>query len=237
MATDLVTSREVEGVAYTTLDMAPGLSFFACQPLAATVSITGCEKRWREAQAPVRRRPQGGGPRPRDEVEDTRNRLLACRGCAVGAHHAGERHISYSSLFNAPICPRCRTGNTRMIGNRICVSCYNREREIASGRNARGNAPTKLRLLRPARFRAVVDGSPSIIFAPAVVDTLEPMVQALRTTRGKVTFAFAPPPVLGRGQTRLFDEYSPRPAPPAVRRAAALRRARAWSDDMQGSLF
>lgn len=123
-----------------------------------------------------------------------------------------------------------------MIGNRICVSCYNRERELSSGRNARGNAPTKLRLLRPARFRAVVDGAPSIIFAPAVVDTLEPMVQALRTMPGKVTFAYAPPPVVGRRQLDLFECYGlpRRMVSAAERRRNVLNRAKGSAPSMRG---
>jgi hypothetical protein len=88
------------------------------------------------------------------------------------------------------ICPRCRNGTTRMIKGERCISCYNRQRELRSGRNARGNIPVKLQL-RPVRYRESVDGRTRIISAPDVVDLMEPIVHTLRTVKGAPIFAFA----------------------------------------------
>jgi hypothetical protein len=69
------------------------------------------------------------------------DRFEKCRDCRIGAAHAGERHIHRSAIFDMAICPRCRRGGARMIGGRLCVSCYNREREFKIGRMPRAPGP------------------------------------------------------------------------------------------------
>jgi len=90
-------------------------------------------------------------------------RLEACLGCAIGHRHAGgqERaaHVAVApagatSLRAKPACLRCRRSgrerSSRLIGrmrlireHTICVSCYNREREVLRGKNAKGAPPRK----------------------------------------------------------------------------------------------
>ncbi|MFD3263161.1 hypothetical protein [Phenylobacterium ferrooxidans] len=127
-----------------------------------------------------------------------------CRSCPIGAAHAGADHVHHSKLFGASICPACRTGATRMIGNKVCVSCYNRRRELRAGKNARGNAPIELmqRPVHPIEFRMAVDGRPRRVRAQGA-DLLEPMVQALRVTKGELAFAFVGPERTLQ-QARLF---------------------------------
>ncbi len=74
-----------------------------------------------------------------------------------------------------------------MIGNRRCVSCYNRERELRTGRNAKGHAPIKLRHLFRIELRYLVDGELRR-FTDDVADTTEAIVQILRSTPGRVHF-------------------------------------------------
>lgn len=230
MGADLGGPRKAEGVEYASSDLAPGLLMFGCSRLSATLSMSGCARRWREASVPVKRR------RGDDQGGDTSvDRFSACRGCPIGAAHAGEAVINYSSIYGADICPRCRKGVTRMIGDRICVSCYNREREEAAGKNARGNVPTRLKPLRSINFRVVVDGAPRVMSADRVVDIAEPMVQTMRRTPGKIVFAFA-----GAGPARRQSELFVAGVVPrrAARRAQTpIRRAPAADAPLQGLLF
>lgn len=180
--------RDAEGVAYIADAAAPGLKFFRCDPLRANLSQGGCAQRWREAQA---------------ATGQLAERFQSCRGCAVGASHAGEDFVRYSPLYGVSICPRCRRGTTRMIGGRVCVSCYNRAREIQAGKNARGNTPVELlaNAPRPVEFYLVVNGRARRARVEAV-DLVEPILHILRTTKGEVAFGFAAPRTLRQG--RLF---------------------------------
>lgn len=68
----------------------------------------------------------------------TLTRLQQCSGCPVGAKRAGKDNTP------APLprfCCRCLRLSPRLIGKRLCASCYNRERELKIGKNARGTAP------------------------------------------------------------------------------------------------
>lgn len=230
--------RHADGVAYTVIAAAPGMEFFSCAPLRATLSTAGCGKRWREAQGgeagqdrsrTAHRASYGKartdvatravGPR-RDLVNENESFAQSeringamearasltntCRSCAIGAAHAGADHVHHSKLFGTSICPACRTGATRMIGNKVCVSCYNRRRELRAGKNARGNAPIELmqRPVHPIEFRMAVDGRPRRVRAQGA-DLLEPMIQALRLTKGELAFAFSGPERTLQ-QARLF---------------------------------
>lgn len=210
--------RRAEGVEYQQAAMAPGLDLFRCTALSATLSTVGCAKRWREGSVPPKR------------VSDDDWRpdpLAACRGCSIGAAHAGAVAVSYSSLYGASVCPRCRKGVTRMIGAKVCISCYNRAREVAAGKNARGNAPTKIVALTPVRVRSAVNGAHvQQIGSAAAVDIFEPVFQTLRTTPGAMMFAFAPPPLI---RSPYHRSSSP------ARRAPRYLRAPAVS--AQGTLF
>lgn len=228
--------RMVEGVTYTPSDLAPGLLMFGCDRLKASLSLGGCAKRWSEAKAPAPKGRRRGGEIG-DDGASAPDRFAACRGCPVGAQHAGEAHISYSTLFGASICPRCRKGTTRMIGGRVCVSCYNRQREMREGKNARGNAPTKLQALHSVVFLAVVGDRVRVIRADGVADMVEPVIQTLRTTPGKATFAFAGN-TMGLRQAALFSSFTPRPPRrPNLRPLQAVSMPRRAVDDRQGLLF
>jgi hypothetical protein len=92
---------------------------------------------------------------PKNSVET----LAKCRGCSIGARHAGQPVAE--GLEEAPdqaraaiTCTRCGEGGTKIVDGRLCISCYNREREVIRGVNRRGNAPVRAKPLRP--FAAVV---------------------------------------------------------------------------------
>lgn len=158
---------------------APEISenLFACDRLSARLTQAGCARRWEDAHL---------------HSNAKNDALLPCRGCPLGAKHAGKPHVAYSAMYGASICPRCRKGTSRMIYNRTCVSCRNREYEAKTGRNSRGNKPIEVmqRLPRPHTFTVIRDG---VVHRRVEygVDMLEPMLQAMRTTRGALVFGFA----------------------------------------------
>jgi hypothetical protein len=182
--------QDAENVDYFEVANAPGLKMFACEPLKATLSQKGCAARWREAQ---------------DASGHEAERLATCRGCPIGAAHAGEEFVVYSRHYGAAICPGCRRGAFRMINNRVCVSCDNRRREMRAGRNARGNKLAELmqKPLHAVDYILILDGEAKRVRSTGVVDLLEPMLQTLRTTKGDIGFAFAGP-TDGLRQGRLF---------------------------------
>lgn len=133
-------NAHAEGVTYFTIAGAD-LRMFRCEPQAATLSTRGCAGRWSAAQA--RKGVADGNP---------------CSRCPIGAAHAGQRPVTYSRDFASDRCPRCDQGTTRMINDRVCVSCYNREREVRAGANGRGNRPRELAGLGHIPVRIAVDG-------------------------------------------------------------------------------
>lgn len=179
----------MDQVEYFTHELAPDLRMFHCAEFSCSISTEGCASRWTSAQAPE---PNGKDP----EAQRAWDALMPCRGCPIGAQHAGAESVEYSAFFGSMICPRCRRGAVRFIQNRVCVSCYNREREMAAGRNARGNRPRQLerRPLHSIRMTLRIDGVPRREVVPAVVDTLEAQVRTMRTVKGRVEFAFAGSP-------------------------------------------
>lgn len=179
---------DAQGVTYSINPAAPGLKFFPCAAFRAVLSQPGCASRWREAQT---------------AKGHAAERFGACRGCHIGAAHAGERFMRYSRWYGVQVCPRCHTGGLRMIGNRMCVSCYNRSRELRAGKNGRGNKPVELIAQAPRRLSIClsIDGRAERHHALAV-GLHEPMIQTLRTAKGDVEFGFAG--VWAGKQGRLF---------------------------------
>jgi hypothetical protein len=125
----------------------PGMPdrYFACRPYG-TMSPQSCARNFKEAPQAF----QSG-------------RLGACIACHVGCRHArgddasGERPARMTNQLATAclrVCLRCRRsgqdagsrliGRMRLIrGHSICVSCYNREREVLRGKNAKGAPPKK----------------------------------------------------------------------------------------------
>jgi hypothetical protein len=168
------TNGKSGGIKYFSLEGAPG-EFFNCQPYRAKLSAAACARRWREAQTTTGREAY---------------RIEKCRGCAVGACHAGEEIVEYSTLYENDICPRCGVGTTRMICGTRCISCYNREREFIKGRNARGTKPKMAPLERRTVRYAVAGGPIESVTIDHSADLPELMIVALRRTRGRIMFHF-----------------------------------------------
>lgn len=189
---------EVEGI--------PG-RYFACARYG-TMSAEACGKNF--AAAPRAFRLAG--------------RLEGCIGCPVGKDHvagvADPRDPRWSRMqgmfpsatapvepiYYRPVCLRCRRDGkeegSRLISRlrlvrqqTICVSCFNREREVLLGANAKGAKPKKWQLMRP-RVAYVRDSRVMReAMATPVVDRAEVALTLLRRP-GAVGVMWAPAPIL-----------------------------------------
>jgi hypothetical protein len=166
------TANTVEGVTYGTI-AGFDCPTFRCTARQATLSVKGCAGLFTAAQSA--------------KGVDA-DRFAPCRGCVIGAGHAGVPVTYFGHLYDTMICPRCGNGTTRMIHGRICINCYNREREVRVGKNARGSVPKKLKL-RPVSLGYAVDGEWRTFHAERAVSLGEVCAHLMRTTAGKLMFS------------------------------------------------
>lgn len=103
------------------------LELVRCEPYRLELLQSRCVAQW-----------QSVAGKPRHTLE----RLQHCSGCPIGAERAGIK----AETAPPPLprfCCRCLTLSPRLIGKRLCPSCYNRALEAKKGRNARGTVPVK----------------------------------------------------------------------------------------------
>ncbi|CAG9168138.1 hypothetical protein LMG23994_01318 [Cupriavidus pinatubonensis] len=120
---------EVKGITYEEHPNYPGVRTFRCEPLRANLMAEACATNVRQ------------------------RRHIQCSKCKIGELHAGRctppaervgsKGISYLGI--APErCVRCGTAAYRLICKRtLCASCFNRQRELRIGANAKGMRPKK----------------------------------------------------------------------------------------------
>lgn len=128
---------------YQVRDGIPG-RYFRCETHRMVLSEAACSANYRRA----------------GENAKTERAVRLCLGCPIGAGHAVVL-ASPTPPDKSMVCCRCHGLSTRLIRGEICVSCYNREREVKKGRNGRGTAPKpaeRFFLLEPppARTKVVV---------------------------------------------------------------------------------
>ena len=113
---------------------APALAMMKCLPRSMTLSVPGCARLWISAN---------GSPENRPKPWEGRS---ACVVCPVGAASAGRTQSPVAGAVDAIrlTCPRCERPAQRLIHGRLCVSCYNRDREARIGKNRKGQPPRKL---------------------------------------------------------------------------------------------
>jgi hypothetical protein len=135
-------------------------------------------------------------------------RYAGCIGCAIGRGHAGDGDAAATACAQKPrrVCVRCRRNgmedNSRFFGrmrlvreHTVCISCYNREREVAHGRNAKGTQPLKWGGLYHAQMSYLKDGQvhARISTKNPVRDRIEVALTALRQHGANAVFFTAPP--------------------------------------------
>lgn len=153
-----------------------------------TLSVSGCSRLWRSAQA--------SRPAPWEG-------RASCIGCPIGADHAGQSREEARAARAAEtlrrICPRCPGGPrpaSRLINGAFCVSCYNRAREVARGRNGKGNPPAvvaaRLHAVALAVAPSEAGSAPSVEVFPAVTSRVEAMILAAKRAGGRPLLFGAP---------------------------------------------
>ncbi len=80
-----------------------------------------------------------------------------------------------------------------MVKGNLCVSCYNREREVVKGRNARGMVPTKLSRLDPRSICYSENGRVRVERIARTAGFVELLVATLRDARHQVAFGWRSP--------------------------------------------
>lgn len=174
---------------YFTIEGAPG-HYFNCSALRASLSSESCAGRFNAAAH-----------------EST------CHACEIGALHAGKRVISRRAVPHL-LCCRCHELAPRLVAGGICVSCYNRQREVLVGRNAKGTPPNPAerfwggdscgKTVRMHRITVGVVHGRSVRMKTRdhAADTLEAMLEILRAD-GDAAFAWSQP-AARVGQLSLF---------------------------------
>lgn len=116
-----------EALNYRTLEGVPG-QYFDCPHGMGMLSVKACAAAYCDAMSPSGLK---------------EGRRASCRSCPVGAMHAGVSPVeqSLSRFLGSGTCSRCHGDARRLIRGSICVSCYNREREVLLDRNAKGGKP------------------------------------------------------------------------------------------------
>lgn len=185
-------------VAYFTREGFPA-RVFECPRHRVTMMEVSCKASFEEAK---RTGPSG--------------RRAGCIGCPIGALHAGEttpaagtREQGRGGLF----CVRCRrspedcddprqVGKMRLVrDNLICVSCYNREREVVRQRNSKGSRPQKWAGLRPITVIGVADdGTKTVMTIPLARDLTEAILTMHRRTGVRMVYAAPQAPIRGQAQ-------------------------------------
>lgn len=165
-------SNRVADISYRQIPEMPGAAFFDCSRLHAGLTTTACSAMWRTAN------------------EGRSERYAACRGCVVGAAHAGVSNASRSPIRNALVCARCARGATRLIHRHLCVSCFNREGELIKGRNARGMVPTRLAPLAPRQIFYRANGRVYAVRREHTTHAGELVIAAMRDSAHAVEFAW-----------------------------------------------
>ena len=153
-------------IEYTEIPQMPGERFFNCERLSAMLRPAACAQRHRDA------------------LSSANGLHSACRRCPIGVAHAENSSSKVPvSMMPHTACARCGARSQRLVNKRLCVSCYNREREARVGRNARGKSPI---CFQPVHRRDVMlrapDGS-RVTFAYVVQNGHEPLVNAVRENR------------------------------------------------------
>ena len=108
-----------------------------CPPMRSRMTERACIRMWTSTQ---------------DKPPGLHEARTACLTCTLGAQRAGVDVAAAEAQARAAalaekmrhVCPRCERVTPRLIKGKLCVSCYNRDREARIGRNAKGTPPVRI---------------------------------------------------------------------------------------------
>jgi len=158
-----------------------------------TISPASCASMWQRA---------------RSLRNETYNPVEACCGCAIGARCAGFEDAAEERKTGLidHICTRCHRSATRFVYGRICISCYNRGREVMIGKNARGAVPKYLPAMISVHVAYQDDGVLRQVDVNQVADETEARLALVRKSSHVLAFVRSPdlPERQGSVQMDLF---------------------------------
>lgn len=145
-----------------------GIKLFECARLHAAISTSACARNYENARydscvdCPI-----GAALHAERGKKAASQDVKAPK--IVQRDNLARRAALRASNGNASALPCVRCGHTaaskkrligrmRLVGGTRCISCYNREREILHGANAKGAQPQKWNCLRPASIELEKDG-------------------------------------------------------------------------------
>lgn len=160
-------------VEYFTIPELPDRPMFRCERRNATLQVDSCATIWKAANS-------------KSGAECNQ----ACRTCPIGALHAGEGEVVMSQLRGLEICSRCHRVGMRLVGGDICVSCWNRQREVIIGKNARGRKPLNHPPISTHAITYLTGDKVITLKRKHAICTEELVVSALRDSPRQVFFGF-----------------------------------------------
>ena len=161
----------------------PTPTMMRCDRRTMTLTAAGCGRLWSAAQA----KHAEGKLEPWEGI-------ATCRTCPIGAKNAGREAeaVFQPAAALACICPRCDRPAARLINERLCISCYNRDREALRGRDAKGRRPRLCDQLHDERIAVMADGSARIQIVSRVIGPVEAMIHISRNAKAPIAFGWAP---------------------------------------------
>lgn len=159
--------------------MNAALTMMRCTAQNLTLSTAGCARMHLAAQ---------------DKPVNAWTPPSPCRFCAIGAQHAG---VAIAPMAAAVaelkrICPRCQRPSSRFIQGKHCVSCYNRDREAAIGKNAKGTRPALADVLHDTVLTVANRDGIQVRVVTRVASRVEAMLTLARAANGPLCFGLPP---------------------------------------------
>ena len=204
------------------------IELFRCTKRSASLTTKTCSSFF---QAAARKRPQAWDSN------------YHCRGCTIGAAHAAGSSTPVDDAEAKAaaarqqvidewknVCPRCLRLSSRIIGGKLCVSCWNRQREVRVGKNRKGTAPKLLPSKLCSVTLRIIDSEGSRVETfTNVTGPEEVMAVVARQATGPVAFGRVVEPVLDGAELEAWCqsvERAQRDKRNAARKALRLDRDR-----------
>jgi hypothetical protein len=129
-----------------------------------------------------------------DKMPEPWEARSACIACPVGAVRNGGPVNKAAAGVEAwrRCCSRCQAAGRRLIAGLVCVSCYNRSREAAIGRDRKGNRPRLADQIHTATINVIKDGAATPTRFDRVLSAAEALVATAKTATGPMVFGWPP---------------------------------------------
>ena len=159
----------------------PTPTIMRCDRRTMTLTAAGCGRLWSAAQVKYA-----------EKTLQPWEGMATCRTCPIGAKNAGREveAVFQPAAALARICPRCTRPASRLIKERHCISCYNRDQEALRGRDAKGRRPALIDRLHTETLAVTGDGPERRVRIDHVLGPVEAMLRLARDAKAPVAFGW-----------------------------------------------